>query len=141
IPTPNPTPTLEPSPLPTPPQQGPVIIVPSADQPSPPPPSPSAEQTVFWTIRDAITMALENNVDIAIERKSLRIAEFNILSAEGVYEPVFTATPSYSSAKQPNIGRFSGVASTINSTNTKSLNLNAGLNKLFQTGGGSFQST
>src|SRR5476651_2173644 len=85
-------------------------------------------------------MALENNVDIAIERKNLRISEFNILAAQGFYDLTFKAAPQFSSSKQPNIGRFSGVSSSVNSTNTTNLNLNAGLDKKIQPGGGSFTS-
>lgn len=138
IPSPTATPVPTPTPIP------PVIVVSSKDAPvitQTPLPGPQVtDQAVYWTVRDAILMALENNVDIAIEKKNLRIAEFNILSAEGFYDPFFVSTPTYSSAKQPNIGRFSGVASSVNSTNTNNLTLNGGIDKQFQPGGGSFTS-
>lgn len=98
----------------------------------------AGQPEMVWTLRDAISTALENNVDIAIERKNLRIGEFAILSAEGVYEPVFKAEPSFNSARQPNIGRFSGVSANENSTNTTSFDLNPGIEKRLRTGGGSF---
>lgn len=145
IPTPIPTPTPIAKPMPTPPPIGPVVVVSTKDESistQAPPKNPLDDNKgVYWTLRDAITTALENNVDIAIERKSLRTAEFNIISAEGFYDPLFTASPSYSSSKQPNIGRFSGVSSSVNSTDTTGLNLNAGIQKEFQFGGGSFKST
>ena len=137
-----PTGAQTPSPTPAAP---PVIVVSSKDEATtnqvPSPNSPDDNKTVYWTLRDAITAAMENNVDIAIQRKSLRTAEFNILSAEGIYDPVFTASPSFSAAKQPNIGRFSGLSASQNSTNSTNLNLNAGLQKQFQFGGGSFLSS
>src|SRR5476651_2307204 len=65
------------------------------------------DKTVNWTLNDAISTALENNVDISIERKNVRIAELSLRAAEGVYDPVFTASPTFTSNVQPNIGRFS----------------------------------
>jgi outer membrane protein len=98
-------------------------------------------KSVEWTLQDAIKKALENNVDIAIERKNVRIAELNIRSAEGVYEPIFTASPNFNSATQPNIGRFSGLSATENSTTSRSFNFNAGVQKQLQFGGGNFQAS
>ncbi|MEP6946734.1 MAG: TolC family protein [Acidobacteriota bacterium] len=119
-----------------------TVIVSSKDdvpaQPVPPVDPLDDDRSVYWTLHDAITTALENNVDIAIERKNLRIGEFNLRSAEGVYEPVLLATPSFNSANQPNIGRFSGLSSNENSTKTSNLSLNAGVQKQFRTEGGSF---
>jgi outer membrane protein len=49
-----------------------------------------------WTLREAIVTALERNVDIALERENVRIAEFDLYAARGVYDPTFTSTLSYS---------------------------------------------
>lgn len=38
------------------------------------------------SLRDAITMALERNLDIQIEKDNVKIAEYNLLSAQGVYD-------------------------------------------------------
>ena len=137
----NPASSPSPTPTPVPPT---VTVSTTAESLLPPgaaPPQDTVNNSLFWTLRDAILAALENNVDIAIEQKNLRIAEFTVRSFEGFYDPVFTANPSFSKAKQPNIGRFSGVSSSINSTNTTNLNLNVGLDKQFETGGGSFTTT
>ncbi|MGH9820029.1 MAG: TolC family protein, partial [Pyrinomonadaceae bacterium] len=144
IPNPITIPTPVATPVPTPPPAQPVVVVSSKDQSvaTPAPANPLDTNTaVYWTLRDAITAALENNVDIAIQRKNLRTAEFNILSAEGFYDTLFVASPTFTSQKQPNIGRFSGLSASENSTNTTSFNLNAGLQKDFRYGGGRFTSS
>src|SRR5690349_8143891 len=46
------------------------------------------DSIVVWTLRDAIANALDNNVDIAIERKNVKISELNLKAAQGVYDPV-----------------------------------------------------
>ena len=55
------------------------------------------------TLREAITMALENNKDIEVTRQNVRVAEFDLQSARGVYEPRFTAQTYYERATTPNI--------------------------------------
>ncbi|MGI9036443.1 MAG: hypothetical protein ACR2GD_10455, partial [Pyrinomonadaceae bacterium] len=42
------------------------------------------------TLREAITLALENNKDIEVTRENVRSAEFDLQAARGVYEPKFT---------------------------------------------------
>jgi HAE1 family hydrophobic/amphiphilic exporter-1 len=69
------------------------------------------------TLREAITMALENNKDIEVTRENVRIAEFDLQSARGVYEPRFTGQTYYERATTPNISFFSpGVTKTTNSS-------------------------
>ncbi|MEP7272009.1 MAG: hypothetical protein ABI882_10935, partial [Acidobacteriota bacterium] len=41
-----------------------------------------------WTLRDAVIAALEKNVDIEIERKNVRLAQFDIDGARGVYDHI-----------------------------------------------------
>ena len=41
------------------------------------------DKTGNWMLRDALAAALENNVDIVIERKTVRLAELNLTAAEG----------------------------------------------------------
>ena len=58
------------------------------------------------TLNDAITLALENNKDIEVTRKNVRIAEFDLLAARGVYQPRFTGQTFYERATVPNISFF-----------------------------------
>jgi HAE1 family hydrophobic/amphiphilic exporter-1 len=75
------------------------------------------------TLREAITMALENNKDIEVTRENVRIAEFDLQSARGVYEPRFTGQTYYERATVPNISFFSP---QITKTTTSSLVGNVG---------------
>lgn len=60
------------------------------------------------TLRDSISMALENNKDIEVTRKNVRIAEFDLQSARGVYEPRLAGQTYYERAKTPVFSFFGG---------------------------------
>lgn len=47
------------------------------------------------SLRDAVAMALEHNLDIQFERDNIKIAEFNLLAAQGVYDPLLSGTFGY----------------------------------------------
>lgn len=65
------------------------------------------------TVREAITLALENNKDIEVTRKDIRIAEFNLRSARGVYEPRISGETYYERSTVPNISFFSPEVSKV----------------------------
>lgn len=92
-----------------------------------------------WTLRDAILAALENNPDIEIERTNVRQAGFDMLAAEGAYDPIFTQGLSYTSSGQPNTRPFSGVGSNQSSLTRKALTFNFGHQSLIYKTGGSYQ--
>jgi outer membrane protein len=75
------------------------------------------------TLRDAITMALENNKDIEVTRKNVQIAEYDLQAARGVYEPRFTGQSYYDRSTIPNTSIFS----TNTTTTTGSFVQNLGL--------------
>lgn len=52
-------------------------------------------------LRDALSMALENNKDIEVARENVRIAEFNLLGAKGVYDPQLRTAAFYERVKTP----------------------------------------
>lgn len=52
------------------------------------------KQTIL-TLRDAVTMALENNRDIEIERLNTQLSEFDLRAAKGVYDPSLTSNLFY----------------------------------------------
>lgn len=92
-------------------------------------------KVVRWTLRDAILAALENNPDIEIERSSVRQAGFDVISAEGAYDPTSTQGTTYTSTSQPNTRPFSGAGSAPSLT-SKNLNFNFGHQGLiYRTGG------
>ena len=53
------------------------------------------------SLRDALSMALENNKDIEVARENVRIAEFNLLGAQGVYDPRLSTAAFYERVKTP----------------------------------------
>src|SRR5918996_4124066 len=44
------------------------------------------------SLREALSLALENNKDIEIARENVRIAEFGLLGARGLYDPRIATT-------------------------------------------------
>ena len=58
------------------------------------------------SLNEAIALALENNKDIEVTRQNVRIAEFDLQSASGFYEPKFTGQTYYERATVPNISFF-----------------------------------
>jgi hypothetical protein len=67
------------------------------------------------SLKEAITLALENNKDIEVTRQNVRIAEFDLQSARGFYEPRFSGQTYYERATVPNVSIFSNNATTTNS--------------------------
>lgn len=94
-------------------------------------------RVVRWTLREALLAALEKNVDIELERGSVRLAHYDVLAAEGVYDRTSTAGVSYDALTQANTRLFSGT--NANSTDSRSLTFSHGLRQPLQRGGGSFQ--
>ena len=60
------------------------------------------------TLDDAVRRAMENNVDIAVERYSPEDSELAIKQAKGVYDPLLTSTLSKNSQTDPARNAFSG---------------------------------
>ena len=60
------------------------------------------------SLRDALSMALENNKDIEVARENVRIAEFDLLGAKGVYDPRLTTSSFYERAENPIASFLSG---------------------------------
>lgn len=93
------------------------------------------------TLRDTIALALENNKDIEVTRKNVRIAEFDLQAARGVYEPRFTGQTYYERAKTPVFSFFGGGPDgSLTQTNFAG---DLGLEKRFRQTGGrlTFQQT
>ena len=85
-------------------------------------------QPVPLTLIEAIRRSLENNNDIEITRDDVRFQETQVRSLKGVYDPVFSITPTFSRS------------SSTGSAATRDFRVNAGLDKFFERGGGSIQS-
>jgi HAE1 family hydrophobic/amphiphilic exporter-1 len=68
------------------------------------------------TLREAIELALENNRDIEVSRKTSRIAEFDLASARGIYQPRLAGQVYYDRTTTPNVSIFSSNQKTTNGT-------------------------
>ena len=53
------------------------------------------------SMREALSMALENNKDIEVARENVKIAEFDLFGAHGAYDPRFNTTAFYERIKSP----------------------------------------
>ena len=62
------------------------------------------------TLREAITMALRNNKDIEVARDNVVIAEADLLTAHGAYDPRLSAQSYYERIKTPATSFLSGAA-------------------------------
>ncbi|MBV9215861.1 MAG: TolC family protein [Acidobacteria bacterium] len=83
------------------------------------------------TLRDALEMALENNRDIEVSRKTETIAEFDLAAARGFYQPRLTGQSYYDRSTTPNLSVFSTnqtttVASLVGNANLTAYNPHEG---------------
>jgi HAE1 family hydrophobic/amphiphilic exporter-1 len=60
------------------------------------------------SLRDALSLALENNKDIEVARENVRIAEFDLLGAHGAYDPRITTQAFYERIESPISSFLSG---------------------------------
>ena len=77
------------------------------------------------SLRDALSLALENNKDIEVARENVRIAEFDLHGAQGAYDPRLTTQAFYERIESPISSFLSGGqnGSTIQSDYTGSARL------------------
>ncbi len=68
------------------------------------------------TLREAIELALDNNRDIEISRKTATIAEFDLQAARGFYQPRLSGQAYYDRSTVPNVSIFSSNQKTTQGT-------------------------
>jgi outer membrane protein len=90
------------------------------------------------TLKDAITLALENNKDIEVTRKNVQIAEYDLKAAKGVYEPRVNGQTYYDRTTVPNTSIFSSNTTTTTSSIVQSLGLQGYVPKFGTVLNGSF---
>jgi outer membrane protein len=76
------------------------------------------------TLAQALELALSNNKDIEVTRENVRISQFDLAAARGIYEPRFTGQTYYEHATVPNVSFFTP---TITKVTNNSIVGNAGL--------------
>jgi HAE1 family hydrophobic/amphiphilic exporter-1 len=84
-------------------------------------------QQLPLSLQEAIRRALQNNNDIEVSRDDVRFQETQVRSLSGVYDPVFTAIPTFSRN------------STTGSKATKDFRANANVGQFIRQGGGDYQ--
>ncbi len=145
------TPTVGPTPevtTPTPENatiQDPVDpIFPTVERrPLPPMPNMSrlgvtTDNTVPLSLNDAVKRALQNNNDIEVARDDVRFAETQLRSLEGIFDPIFSITPTIDRRIQPVQNIFAGAGTSGQVSNT-TFSLSPSVNKQFGTGGGNYE--
>jgi len=112
---------------------------------APPRPLPSAERVGVdislqtpLSLNDTIRMALENNNNIETSQVDVRLAEFDLTAARGVYDPRFFTESFYERSKIPTASSLGGANG---STTTNGFNANLGLNGFTPFAGGSYQAS
>lgn len=146
VPTQNSAPPQDPAtpPVDTPTQDPTDPIFPTvAQKPLPPMPNltrlgVTSDNVVTLSLNDAVKRALENNNDIEIARDDVRFAETQLLSLQGVYDPLFSITPQLDKRITPVQNIFAGGGTAGQVSNT-TLSFDPTLSKSFSTGGGNYQ--
>ena len=68
------------------------------------------------TLREAIVLALSNNKDIEIARDNVQLAEADLLTVRGAYDPRFTAQSYYERINTPAASFLSGASGAVEIT-------------------------
>jgi len=117
-------------------------VFPSVEQ-KPLPPMPNLTRLgvtgdmVTLSLNDAVKRALENNNDIEMARDDVRIAETQLRSLEGIYQPIFSVTPQIDKRITPQQSSLGGSGRSGTTTST-TYSLSPSLNKSFALGGGNY---
>ncbi|MGE3547303.1 MAG: TolC family protein, partial [Kofleriaceae bacterium] len=99
-----------------------------------PPLPPGQDAASVWRLdlAEALRIAVRQNLDVALERKSVEVAARTVDVANGAYEPTVTAGYQHGSSDTPSRTVLEGSAGVIVHSITDTWNL--GINKLFSTG-------
>ncbi len=97
----------------------------------------TSDQTITMTLNEAIRHALENNNDIEVARDEVRYQETQVRSLQGVYDPIYTITPTYQNNITPVTFITSGAPS--GKLSTTQFSFDPALSKRFELGGGTYE--
>ena len=142
-------PATNPAPTSTPPTVDPTAQEPRepvipAFQAQPMPPLPDmtrlgvSNATIALSLNDAIKRALENNNDIEVARDDVRFAETQLRALEGIFDPIFSITPTIDKRVIPVQNIFAGGGASGQLSNT-TFTLSPAVTKQFGRGGGNYQ--
>ena len=97
----------------------------------------TSDNTLTLTLNEAIKRALENNNDIEVARDDVRFAETQLRGLQGVYDPVYSITPTYIKSITPVTFITSGAPS--GKLATSQFSFDPTLTKTFGRGGGTYE--
>lgn len=112
-------------------QEAPATAPAPAAQTAPADPAADGRPVLPLTLEEAVKRALENNVDIAVERYNPESSELSLAELQGSYEPLLTSTITENSQTRAARDVFTGGATV----DTDTLIYNFGAQKLLRTGG------
>ena len=95
---------------------------------------------ISLTLEDAVKRALENNLDIAVQRIGQQVFDVNLASIRSVYSPTVSSLISNQSSKNASTSTISG-GQTGTAINNSTFVFNGGLVQDVQWGGGNFSAT
>ena len=90
------------------------------------------------SLTEAVKRALQNNNDIEVARDDVRFAETQLRSLEGIFDPIFSITPTIDRRIQPVQNIFAGAGVSGQVSNTV-YSLSPSVNKQFSRGGGNYE--
>jgi outer membrane protein len=97
--------------------------------------APDAHPTLELTLDDAVKLALERNLDIAVQRLNPATFDYAVANIQGVYKPALTSQLSHLTTTNPSTSTISG-ATVGTGIDQGTSNYNAGIAKNFKMGGG-----
>jgi outer membrane protein len=97
--------------------------------------TPDARPVMELTLDDAVKLALERNLDIAVQRLNPATFDYAVAAIQGVYKPALTSQLSHLATTNPSTSTISGAAVGTGIDQGTS-NYNAGIAKNFKMGGG-----
>ena len=122
------------------------LIKQAAEQSANPPVAADGRQTttgarpvVHLALEEAVKLALDRNLDIAVQRLNPEINDITVAGIASVYHPALTSTFSSASNKNPTTSTLSGSNSVGAAVETTQSLANAGIAQNVPWGGGSFQ--
>jgi len=106
-----------------------------AGQPAPTPRPPSDQPVVAMTLDDAIKLALDRNLDIAVQRLNPQTFDYSIANLQATYRPTLTSTINRVSQTNPSQSTTQGAGGGVGITQDINT-FNGGLNQNLHWGGG-----
>lgn len=94
----------------------------------------ASEERLYLRLHDCIAMALENNLDIAIQRLNPQINATAIQQARGQFDPTLYLTPNYGEAKEPFDARSATSFGGLTSSSSRTSSLASGITGAIPTG-------